>query len=143
MIVISKQVLCFYLLAMPTVIFLAEAWLEVIVLQLKYNPPIRLDQQEHFRSGVLACLVLSPFVACACLNGLYWLLPALLVNRRMVFDPALKLLRKPCRRLYKYEGTGPVDAFCTKIFGRNGAGIEISLELAATAGCLITQLYTL
>lgn len=126
------------LLALSSAIFLAEAWLEETVIRLKndqltdYGP---LNKKEHARSMILSSLIAGSFCLGAAFLGYLWLLPALIVNRRLVFDPMLKVFRK--RKLTRYEGNGPVDLFFVGIFGRSGARWELLLELALTAGSVV------
>jgi hypothetical protein len=129
------------LLLGPPLTHLAEAWLEEVVIRLK-NPNLpdydRRNRQEHRRSFIYSAAVLLPYGAIACLFGLYWLLGTLIISRRMIFDPSLKLWRG--RRLDLYEGAGPVDSFFSGIFGSRGALWEFYLELAVTIGLVIVQI---
>jgi hypothetical protein len=140
--VINNIVLSTLLLVTPSVIFLLEAYLEVVVIALKTGTQANYDslnRKEHFRSGLLATAIISPFVAVALWQGLYWLVVPILINRRLVFDPALKAMRK--RRMDKYEGTGPVDRFFSKLFGIEGAKWEIASELAVTLILFFIQIH--
>ena len=125
---------------MLTLINAAEAWLEAIVIRLK-NGSISnygyLNRKEHSRSFIYSSLVASPFFLIFFYWGFYWLLPAVIINRRLIFDPLLKVLRN--RLLSRYEGDGSIDGFFSRIFGRRGAWIEILLELAASLVCLYLQ----
>lgn len=116
-----------------SLIFLAEAWLEQAVIDLK-NPYIHqystLNQREHFRSAVLAVMITVPFYEVAVWQGLYGLCPAIFVNRRLFFDLPLKILRG--RTWYRYEGDGAVDTFCRRLFGVNGAWKEMLLHMLVT-----------
>lgn len=127
--------------AMHSITNLVEAWLERVVIDLKNDSLSnyrRLNAQEHTRSFIYSSAVASPYVIAALFLGLYWIIPPLLINRRMVFDPSLKLFRG--RKLARYEGNGPVDNFCKSIFGRNGAHWEVLVELAITVACTWYQL---
>lgn len=122
---------------------LAEAWLEAVVIALK-DPRLAegsLNDQEHARSLVYSIVVALPYGILALSLGFYWLLGVFLVNRRLVFDNALKVYRK--RPLGHYERKKGIDAFLARIFGQRGALIEVVLEAAATAGFIIIQLSTL
>lgn len=113
----------------------AEAWLEEVVILLKdpyHEKYVELNKQEHFRSLALAILIATPFAAIAIFMQWYWLLPAIAVNRRLVFDFALKKFRG--RKLWLYEGNAPVDNFFKNLFGVNGAKKEFIME------CIITVL---
>lgn len=127
-----------YTLILYPVINLAEAWLEVVVIELK-NPHISkystLNAREHLRSGVFASLVCLVVAAIGCHLGLYWLLPAIAVNRRLVFDYGLKLMRG--RPFQTYEGDGPVDRAAAWCFGREGAATEFLILTLLT----ITSIY--
>lgn len=88
-----------------SVIHLLEAWLEKVVIDLK-NPYISdyalKNRQEHFRSAVLAAA--WSFAAISALvhyEQAYWLIPAVVVNRRMFFDYPLIIFRDRPRRLYE------------------------------------------
>jgi hypothetical protein len=123
-----------YILILYPVINLCEAWLEVVVIELK-NPYISkyntLNAREHLRSGVFAILVCAVFAAIAWQLELYWLLPAVALNRRQVFDFSLKLLRG--RSFSLYEGDGFFDSIGRKLFGARGAWIEfVILTLITT-----------
>lgn len=132
MIVINEMTICILLLTIPTLMFILEAFLEVVVIALKADADKlpnwnRLNQKEHIRSGMLATMMISPYIGVAIYNGLWWMLIPIIINRRLVFDPCLKIMRK--RKLSLYEGRGPVDQFCARIFGINGAKYEIAAEL--------------
>jgi hypothetical protein len=118
-----------------------EAWLEDVVILLK-DPKAKLykryNQQEHQRSFIYAALVCVPFLATAISCGWYGLLPAILVNRRLVFDFGLKLFRN--KPLFTYEGDGPVDAFFKRLFGAQGAWKELAILLLIT---ILSVLFTL
>ncbi len=121
---------------------IAEAWLEVVVIALKdasLSEYKALNRIEHFRSGVYSFTVAFPYILASVYLGYYWYIPAILINRRLFFDPALKLLRSPRRRLSLYEGDGPIDNFFAGIFGRNGAKWEILLEALATVAFIVIQ----
>lgn len=120
------------LILYPVINFL-EAWLEVVVIDLK-NPYIseyhKLNQREHLRSGVFACAVCAVFVVVALSLQLYWLVPAIVVNRRLVFDYGLKMLRG--RPFDLYEGDGFFDALGRRVFGRENAEKEFAILLGIT-----------
>lgn len=139
---INEVILSIALLASLSLINGAEAWLEAVVIQLKNGslPDYKdLNRKEHARSFIYSSLVALPFFLVFISWGFYWLLPAVAVNRRLIFDPLLKALRK--RRLSLYEGDGPIDGALSRIFGRRGAWIEILLELAGSLACLYLQYF--
>jgi hypothetical protein len=127
-----------YILILYPVINLCEAWLEETVIELK-NPYLntyhRLNRVEHFRSAVFACLVAVVFVAIALTLQLYWLIPAIAVNRRLVFDYGLKKFRN--REFDRYEGDGFFDSIGRRLFGTEGARKEFLVLLLIT----ITSIY--
>lgn len=136
----SKELFILLIVAGLSLQHFTEAWLEDIVILLK-DPKLAygdLDDKEHARSLVFAIIAASPYGILAINQGFYWLLGALFVNRRLVFDPALKHFRK--RKLRVYERKKGVDAFMARLFGINGALKEIALEAAATAGFIILQI---
>lgn len=127
------------ILLLLTVIHLVEAWLEDVVIELK-NPHIPeysvLNRREHFRSAVLAGLWLFSAMASAYQVHTLWLMPALIVNRRIFFDYALIIFRD--RPRHKYEGNDWWTVnFFKRIFTTHGRLIELAFELAITAGCII------
>lgn len=139
----SGQLIVLLLVAGISVQHMAEAWLEAIVIDLK-DPRLaesRQNEQEHARSLVYSIIVAAPYAVIAVALGLYWLLGAFLVNRRLVFDNALKLYRR--RPLNLYERKKGIDGFLAKVFGQRGALIEAALEAAATAGFIVIQFLTL
>lgn len=130
---INRTLVAALLLIIPTIIFFLEAYLEVIVIALKNGSLSNYDslnRKEHVRSAMFAAGILSPFVLTAIFFHFYWLIPAILINRRLVFDPMLKIMRK--RTMRKYEGTGPVDQAFSRIFGIEGALWEIVCEFVLT-----------
>jgi hypothetical protein len=126
----------------PLLIFLlysaictAEAWLEVIVIELK-DPRLadysELNRKEHLRSLVYAVLVAAPFLLVTWYYHFYWLIPAIIVNRRIFFDFFLKHLRD--RPKFLIEGKGPFDSFFRMIYGQRGGWYELITE--AVIACL-------
>lgn len=112
---------------------LCEAWLEETVIDLKnaqlpnYHP---LNRREHNRSLILAILIMIPYIQIAVYFGLYWLIGAILVNRRIFFDFPLSLFRG--RPPARYEGTDTTARILVGIFGRNGRIRELIVTLAIT-----------
>ena len=121
---------------------IAEAWLEQVVIELK-DPRLKnyhdLNQKEHNRSLVFAVLVAIPFVLIACYYSLYWMLPAIAVNRRIFFDFFLKLFRK--RPTWKIEGKGPFDNFFKKIYGEKGGWYELATEVVITIASIVLTMH--
>lgn len=141
----SQEMIVLLLVAGISVQHLAEAWLEAVVIALK-DPRLAegsLNDQEHARSLVYSIIAAAPYGAIALSMGFIWLLGAFLVNRRLIFDNALKGFRRPRRPLGVYERKKGIDAFLARIFGQRGALIEAGLEAAATAAFVIIQLSTL
>lgn len=124
-----------------SIIHLLEAWLEVVVIDLKnasltsYN---RLNKAEHFRSAVLAgSWMLCAIAVVVFLTKEYWMIPALVVNRRNFFDFPLSIFRK--RPLDKYEGN---DWWVKKfkfLFGGNRV-VEFIVTMAITIFCIVKTL---
>jgi hypothetical protein len=114
-------------------ICLAEAWLEEVVIELKdpyHSNYDVLNNIEHTRSLIYAMLVAVPFLLIAWHYHYYWLLPAIVVNRRMCFDFPLKHFRnKPIKLI---EGTGPFDSFFRMIYGTNGGWLEFITHIVIT-----------
>lgn len=132
------------ILILLPVINLAEAWLEAVVIQLKdgkLGNYIRLNKQEHGRSFVYSSLVASPFLLAAGISGSWWLIAPIVINRRLIFDPALKLFRTPSRPISRYEGDGPLDGLMSSVFGRDGAHWEILAEALITGWCVYNQFH--
>jgi general stress protein CsbA len=125
-----------------SVIHLLEAWLEEVVIDLK-NPNLpyytSLNHQEHFRSSVLAVAWLIPAVYVACYNSNFWIIPGLVVNRRIFFDYGLILFRD--RPGNKYEGNDWwVMNIFIPIFGRLGRIKELVLTALITAASIYLTL---
>jgi hypothetical protein len=125
-----------------SVIHLLEAWLEEVVINLK-NPYTsvysNLNHQEHFRSGVLAGAWLFSAVYASCFHSDFWILPGLIVNRRIFFDYGLILFRR--RPHNKYEGNDWwVMNFFIPIFGRLGRLYELGITLLVMAGSIYLTL---
>lgn len=131
-----------FLIFLYPLINLAEAWLEVIVIELKdprLNNYSDLNRKEHSRSLALAILMAIPFLFIAAVFQLYWILPALVINRRLLFDQPLKALRK--KRIRDIEGKGPFDSFFRMIYGPRGGWYELITEVIITIVSIILTIY--
>lgn len=136
----SQELYILLLIAVLIAQNVAEAWLEDIVIKIK-DPRYatsRLNEVEHRRSMVWAMVATVPYLAAVIWAGFYWLIGFIVINRRLVFDTALKLYRK--RPLRVYERKRGIDGFMARILGTNGALTEIALEAAASAGFVILHL---
>lgn len=129
-------------LAIISLLFLVEAWLEVVVIELKNGATpnyARLNRQEHFRSGVFAAiLILSASVTAYYWELQPWSLPAIAVSRRNWFDYPLILWRDRPRNLY--EGNDWWAKKLTPIFGRKGRIRELAVTVAITLFCIYKSL---
>lgn len=122
-----------------SLIHIQEARHEVQVIGLK-NPyhkdyDIR-DAREHRESAILAAM----WLFCACLVAVYfqnnwWILPALIVNRRIFFDFMLIILMD--WDFKKYTGRDWWMKRFKYVFGANGRLKELISELAITAASII------
>jgi hypothetical protein len=140
---INPTLLTILLLAGISATNLAEAWLEAIVIRLKNGSLpdyAALNKAEHSRSFIYSCLVCAPYLGIAAAGGFYWILGAIVINRRLVFDTALRKFRG--RKLHKYEGDGSIDGFMRGILGENGALLESGIWALVTAGLAALQLFT-
>lgn len=130
------------IIALLSVINFAEAWLEEVVILLK-DPNLpnykELNKREHWRSGVYAVILTIPFILAAIYFHLFWLIPAIITNRRLVFDNGLKYFRK--RKLFRYEGDGPIDSFFRNLFGEYGAWKEICIWIIITTASIYSTIY--
>jgi hypothetical protein len=137
----SHDLIAILLLLGLSVTHYLEAWLEEIVILMKDGtlPGYQvLNHLEHSRSLVLSAAFALPYAVIAVALGLWWMLPTFVINRRLVYDPWLKIRRR--RKLSRYEGDGPVDGFFSRILGPNGARWEILAELILTIGFTLLQL---
>lgn len=120
---------------------LAEAWLEVVVIALK-DPKLKeykkLNKIEHARSFVFAGLVCFSFILFCIYLKFHFIIWAVVVNRRLVFDFPLKKMRN--RPLWTYEGDGPVDGLMKWLFGTNGAWKEFLALIVITIAAIWFQL---
>lgn len=122
-----------------SLLFLCEAWLEVVVIDLKdgnHNSYSKLNRQEHFRSAVFACML----IVCGCVTAFFWeqdpwSLPAIVASRRIWFDFPLALFRNRNPRLY--EGYDWWADLFRKIFGQRGRVRELVATIAVTLFCII------
>lgn len=129
-----------FIILLYPLINLAEAWLEKIVIDLK-DPRLKnyreLNDMEHFRSLILAVLIACPFIFIAVAEGLYFLLPGIIINRRLLFDHPLKAIRdKP---IWAIEGRGVFDSFFASIYGKRGGWYELITEAVITVASIILQ----
>lgn len=124
-----------FVVAYISVLFLAEAWLEVSVIKIKHdNPPAWLNKQEHFRSAVFAALLIAAAVLYVIfVSKEYWTIPPIIVARRIWFDAGLIFMRD---RPFHYEGNDWWNGKFKKVFFNN-RWFELAMELAITIGCLI------
>lgn len=110
-----------------------EAWLETTVIALK-DPKLKsytkLNEEEHARSLMFAAAILAALLPLYIATGALWCIPALIVNRRLFFEFSLKKMRH--RRMWLYEGSGPVDKLMAKIF-RGNALLEFLTLTGVTA----------
>jgi hypothetical protein len=125
-----------------SVVHLLEAWLEEVVIDLK-NPNLsiynKLNHEEHFRSGILAAGWLTIAIYASCFNSDFWIIPGLMVNRRVFFDYGLIIFRD--RPGNKYEGNDWwVMNIFIPIFGRLGRIRELFLTLLITAASIYLTL---
>lgn len=127
--------LAMIVLLIISIIHLLEAWLEQVVISLKnpYVPEYSVwNRREHFRSAVLAGTWLFSAIAVALYyQHNYWILPALIVNRRIFFDYLLIIFRDRPRRQYEGNDWWTVNIF-RRIFGTNGRMIELGLCIGVT-----------
>lgn len=120
---------------MISLLFLVEAWLEEVVIELKHGAVqnyARLNRQEHFRSSVFAAiLILSASVTVFFWEQDPWALPAIVVSRRIWFDYALILFRDRPRN--RYEGNDWWGMRLAELFGKKGRIRELAFTAAVTA----------
>lgn len=111
-------------------LFFLEAWVEVIVIQLKnsslYNY-LKLNEKEHIRSFIFASyIIVCAIILCVKLHYYFLILPIFL-SRRLFFDYTLILMRG--RPVYLYEGTDKTNKFLSSLFGKKGRSKELFLEI--------------
>jgi|GEM_PF-5431054 len=130
-----------WILAILSIIHLLECWNEVRVIALK-NPYLpdydERNRKEHFSSAVLASAWLAVFIYFSFDrygNDAWWILPALVVNRRIFFDYALIIWMD--WSYYKYQGNGWWDRMFKSVFGTNGRVKELGVELCITVFSII------
>lgn len=121
-----------------SVIHLVEAKLEGYVIALK-NPYIpkytSWNHKEHFWSAVLAATWFSFAASGAAYFHCYWLIPALLVNRRIFFDYGLILFEEWDRKSYTGNDWWKTKFFMP-VFGKNGRQKELVLTVLITAASI-------
>lgn len=129
-------------LAVISLLFLAEAWLEDVVIELKNGATpnyARLNRQEHFRSSVFAAiLILSASVTAFFWEVDPWTLLAIPVSRRIWFDYSLIIFRDRPRNLY--EGDDWWGKRLAAVFGRKGRIRELAVTVAITLFCIYKTL---
>ena len=117
--------------------FTVEAWLEVPVIALKngaHPDYVKLNKQEHFRSAVLAALTIAGALIYPIITGQWFIIPAVIINRRIFFDWALIVRRD--RPRHKYEGDDWWANFFRRIFGANGRFKEHVAEIVWSVACI-------
>lgn len=125
-----------------SILFYTECWLEEVVILLKddnLKDYTLLNRQEHFRSAVYAGVI----IIAACLvvtfySHDYFLIPAIVVNRRIFFDYMLAVKRK--RSLVKYEGNDVFVKYMKMIFGNDGRKKEVYVTIAITLVCIVLNI---
>jgi len=123
-------------------IHVLEAWLEEMVIFLK-NPTIKdydkANHKEHFRSAVFSATLSAIAITYVIVHTTdYWLIPELVINRRIFFDYTDILIRK--RPRFLYEGNDWWKGFFVKIFGKKGRTKELLLELAITIASIVLSI---
>lgn len=125
-----------------SLLFVCEAWLEVIVISLKnYSDPNyqKKNKQEHDRSAVFASIIIA-YVGYDCWESENeWLIPAVIVSRRIFFDYGLIIFRDRPRN--KYEGDDRTARVLSAIFGNNGRKKELAITLVIYFAAIIKSLY--
>jgi hypothetical protein len=118
---------------------LIEARLECFVIGMK-NPYISdysyMNHKEHLWSAVLAGAWLCPNILAALYFHSFWLIPAMLINRRIFFDYSLTLLLKWDTKRYTGNDWWK-EKFFVPVFGKNGRQIELAVEIVVTIFCII------
>lgn len=113
-------------------IFIVEAYLEKIVIDLKnggLSNYIKLNKQEHFRSAIYSALVILSFCLFFYNLKFYFLIVNAVLARRIFFDYVLILVRnRPQKALY--EGDDMFKKIFSTIFGKKGRNIELIVSLA-------------
>jgi hypothetical protein len=131
------------ILILYSLVHICEAWLEEAVIALKnytdYNYQ-QLNRKEHSRSAWFALLLFVCFALFLVYRDGYWLLPAMIVNRRVFFDYGLILFRNRPRNLY--EGNDWWVKRFVWVFGKKGRRIELLLELLVTVASIVAYCLT-
>lgn len=129
-------------LVVISLLFLVEAWLEDVVIELKHGAVqnyARLNRQEHFRSSVFAAiLILSASVTAFFWEQDLWALPAIAVSRRIWFDYTLIIFRDRPRN--RYEGNDWWGMRLAAFFGKKGRIRELAVTAALTLFCIYKSL---
>lgn len=112
---------------------IAEAWLEVVVIALK-NPSLlnynTLNRREHQRSAVYWLAMVAVFISVApTWQTDIYLVPALIFNRRVFFEYALKIFR-PGKRMQNIEGNMFWDNLSRSLLGKRGGYYELAICIA-------------
>jgi len=125
-------------------IFVAEAYLEKIVIDLKngsLSDYIKLNKQEHFRSAIYSALVILSFCLFFYHLHFYFLIVNAIIARRIFFDYVLILVRnRPNKGVY--EGTDTWVKIFSTIFGKRGRNIELLVSLAIFILFIVLHLTT-
>jgi len=124
-------------------IFVIEAWLEVVVINLKnsslsnYNS---LNHQEHFRSAIWAATLILSFCSFLLQTSAYYLIPAAFIARRVFFDYSLILFRNRPKNLY--EGNDWWAQTLSFIFSKKGRKSELIITIILYIVCVILHFRT-
>lgn len=119
-----------------------EAVLEKTIIELK-NPYLsnykQLNKREHSESLIYSSILFVIILLFILHLDAYWLIGAIVVNRRLCFDFTLKDLRD--RPLFTYEGDSKIDMFLKRVFGEKGAWKEFIIITLITVGSLLLFIF--